>query len=198
MAWSLSGTYFESCNCDAACPCVFLSDPTNEECTVLVAWHIDSGSHEGVDLGGLNVAMAAYVPGNMMQVKWDVALYLDDRASEAQSNALASIFSGQAGGVPAALAEHIGKVLGAGPARIDVQIDGKRRSMRIGDVASLAVETMAGQNGGPVHVSGHPFAVAPGNPVEVGTSDHLRYSDQGLTWEFSGSAAYTSPFQYQA
>ena len=36
--WKLEGTYFESCNCDLACPCVFLSAPTEEECTVLVDW----------------------------------------------------------------------------------------------------------------------------------------------------------------
>jgi hypothetical protein len=23
--WNLTGTYFETCNCEAACPCVFLS-----------------------------------------------------------------------------------------------------------------------------------------------------------------------------
>jgi hypothetical protein len=36
ITWGLSGTYFESCNCDTACPCVFLSEPTEGDCTVLV------------------------------------------------------------------------------------------------------------------------------------------------------------------
>ena len=44
MGWSLSGTYMESCNCEAACPCVFLGPPTEGECTVLIAWHVDRGS----------------------------------------------------------------------------------------------------------------------------------------------------------
>ncbi|MEE8334606.1 MAG: DUF1326 domain-containing protein, partial [Alphaproteobacteria bacterium] len=44
MTWSLKGTYFESCNCDAACPCVFLSAPTDGDCTVLIGWHIDQGN----------------------------------------------------------------------------------------------------------------------------------------------------------
>jgi len=44
--WNLSGTYFEACNCDAACPCVFLSNPTEGECTVLVAWHVDPGESQ--------------------------------------------------------------------------------------------------------------------------------------------------------
>lgn len=25
--WKVSGTYFEACNCDVACPCVFTSAP---------------------------------------------------------------------------------------------------------------------------------------------------------------------------
>ena len=197
MRWNLTGTYFESCNCDTACPCVFLSDPTQDDCTVLVGWHIERGTFDGVDLSGLNVAMAAYAPGNMVKEKWQAALYLDDKASEAQANGLAAIFSGQAGGVPAALAEHIGSVLGAGPAPIEITIDGKRRAMTIGTVGSLALTTSTGQDGGPVHVSGHPLAIAPGNPAQVGTSEHLRYADHGFDWTLSGRTAFTSPFQYQ-
>lgn len=198
MDWNLNGTYFESCNCDAACPCVFLSDPTEDDCTVLLGWHIAQGSFEGVDLSGLNVAMAAHAPGNMTKVEWQAALYFDDRATESQAQGLAAIFSGQAGGLPAKLGQHIGKVLGADPARIRVEIDGRRRTMRIGDVASLEMVTVTGQDGGPIHISGHPLAVAPGNPAEVGKSEHLRYNDHGMAWELSGKTAFTSPFQYQA
>ena len=53
MAWELKGTYFETCNCDVACPCVFLSRPTAGECRVHVAWHIDHGKDGAVDLSGL-------------------------------------------------------------------------------------------------------------------------------------------------
>ena len=86
--WSLSGSYFESCNCEVACPCVFMSPPTSGECTVLLAWHIDRGSFGDVSLNGLNVALAAYSPGHMLKVKWDVGLYLDEKASPAQREAL--------------------------------------------------------------------------------------------------------------
>jgi hypothetical protein len=43
MSWQLKGTYFEACNCNVACPCVFLSAPSEGECRVLVAWHVDQG-----------------------------------------------------------------------------------------------------------------------------------------------------------
>ncbi len=43
MSWNLDGTYMETCNCATACPCIFLSDPTEGECGALVGWHIDHG-----------------------------------------------------------------------------------------------------------------------------------------------------------
>ncbi len=197
MTWKMTGTYFESCNCETACPCVFLSPPTEDDCTVLVGWHIDEGNLDGVALDGLNVAMAAHVDGNMISNPWTVALYLDDRATEDQMGALGQIFSGQLGGVPAALGEHIGTVLGAGPAPITFEIEGTDRSMSIGDVASVKVMAMAGQGGGPVEITGHPLAIAPGNSALVGHSDHLRYNDYGMTWELAGKNAFTAPFQYE-
>mgnify|MGYP006120070747 CR=1 FL=1 len=83
MAWSVTGSYFESCNCETACPCVFLSPPTEGECTVIIGWHIDTGDHDGVDIAGLNVALAVHTPGHMAEQNWKAAVYLDDRASEA-------------------------------------------------------------------------------------------------------------------
>ena len=71
----ISGTYYESCNCDTACSCVFLSAPTTGECTVLIAWHIDSGSFAQANLNGLKVDLAAHSPGTMTEREWKVAIY---------------------------------------------------------------------------------------------------------------------------
>lgn len=79
--WSLTGTYFETCNCESACPCVFLSPSTTGECTVLIGWHIEKGRLDAVALDGLNVALAVYSPGHMAQVKWKAALYFDNKGT---------------------------------------------------------------------------------------------------------------------
>jgi Protein of unknown function (DUF1326) len=79
IEWRLTGSYFETCNCEAACPCNFLGPPTDGHCTVLVGWRIDQGEFEGTGLGGLNVALVVHAPGHMLNTKWKVALYLDDR-----------------------------------------------------------------------------------------------------------------------
>lgn len=197
MAWKLSGSYFESCNCETACPCVFLSSPTTGECTAIIGWHIDDGDHEGVGLDGLNAALAVHSPGHMATTKWRAALYLDDRASEAQQAALGSIFSGASGGHPAVLAGHIGEVLGVASAPITFEGDGSSRAIRVGEVADVKITAMAGQGGAQVTIANHPLAVAPGHEVVAARADHLRFTDHGYEWDLSESNGFFSPFKYK-
>ena len=110
--WKVAGTYFEACNCDAACPCVFTSPPTHGDCNALLGWHINQGTFADIHLDGLNAALFVYTPGHMLQTKWKVALYVDERADAKQQDALTKIFSGAAGGHLAALVPLIGEVLG--------------------------------------------------------------------------------------
>jgi len=198
MSWKLEGTYFESCNCEAACPCVFLSQPTEDECGVLVAWHIDKGKFEDVVLDGLNVAFAVRSPGHMAQVKWEAAVYLDQRADAKQKDALTKIFAGQAGGHPARLASHVGKILGLASTAIDYQAKGRQRGLKIPNVAEVSIEAIEGQGGAEVTVVNHPLCIAPGNPAVTARSKKLSYKDHGLSWEVSGKNGFFSPFQYAA
>lgn len=194
--WRLSGTYFETCNCEMACPCVFLSPPTTGECTVLVAWHIDQGHCDEVSLDGLNVALAAHAPGHMMQVPWKAALYLDDTASEAQQTSLTQIFAGQAGGHFERLGAHIGEVLGVASASMIYEAEGKRRRLRIADVAEADIQAVEGQGGEDITINNHPLCVAPGYPVVVAKSTRLTYRDHGLEWELSEKNGFYSAFSY--
>ncbi len=197
MSWKVSGSYFEACNCEAACPCVFLGPPTTGECTALVAWHIDSGEYEGQSLDGLNVALAVDSPGNMATTPWRVALYLDDKASESQQEALGAIFSGAAGGHPGALAAHIGEVAGVAVAPITFSGDDSTRSIRIGDIADVKIAAMAGQGGAQVTVENHPLAIAPGYEVVTSRTEHMRFADHGYKWELSATNGFFSPFAYE-
>lgn len=198
MTWKIEGTYFESCNCEAACPCVFLSKPTEDHCDVLVAWHIDHGKFGDVSLDGLNVAFAVHSPGHMAQVKWDVAVYIDGRADDTQKDALTRIFGGQAGGHPARLASHVGKILGVASAPMNYSADGKRRSLSMPKIAEVSIEALEGQGGAEVTISNHPLCIAPGQPAVTARSSKLAYHDHGMNWEFSNKNGFFSPFQYAA
>ncbi len=197
-SWKIAGSYFEACNCEVACPCVFTSPPTGGECTVLIAWHIDQGSFGEIDLDGLNAVLAAYSPGHMLEVKWKVALYVDERANQGQQDALTQIFSGQAGGHLAGLAPLIGEVLGVKAAPIEYRSEGKRRSLRLGNVADAEIDGLPGQDGSDVTIGNHPFTAVPGFPAVVAKSKQMRFSDYGLKWEVSNKNGFFSPFAYQS
>jgi len=195
--WKLAGTYFEACNCEAACPCVFLSAPTDGECTLLVGWHIDKGKFGNVDLGNLNVALAVHSPGHMAEVKWRAALYFDRNVSEKQKDALTKIFTGQAGGHPGMLVSHVGEVLGIKLVPIEYAAAGKRRSLKIADVGEMQIEAIEGQGGADVTIDNHPLTIAPGHQAVVAKSKNLKYQDHGLHWEITGKNGFYSPFSYQ-
>jgi hypothetical protein len=198
-AWQLSGTYFEACNCDVACPCIFLSPPTQGHCNVLVGWHIDSGNDQATRLDGLNVVLAAHAPGHMAQGKWRVAVYVDERASQPQRDALLRIFGGQAGGHPGMLASFIGEVTGAHFTRIDFSSGAQGCALKIPNVAEAEIVPLEGQGKGAVTVSGHPLCVAPGYPATIAKSKQVSYSGPaGMSWSERDKTGMFSPFAYQA
>ncbi|WP_119068119.1 DUF1326 domain-containing protein [Rubrobacter indicoceani] len=135
--WKLEGTYMEACTCEAACPCVMLNDPTEGYCTAVVGWHIDEGNYGGISLDDLNVVVALHSPGNMVDGDWKAALYLDDRASAEQQEALGNVFGGQAGGHPG---ELIGEVVGVATVPLDFGTDEKRGRIGIGDLGGAEWE----------------------------------------------------------
>lgn len=196
MSWQVTGSYFEACNCEVACPCVFLEAPSTGECTAVVGWHVEEGDHEGTDLAGCNVALAVRSPGTMHEVPWQVALYLGDDASPAQTEALGAIFSGAAGGHPAVLGAHIGEVLGVATAPISFTSDGGSRTMTVGEAVDVKVTAVAGQGGEQVTITNHPLCIAPGEPAVLARSEHMRVTDHGFAWELSDRNGLFSPFTY--
>lgn len=196
--WTAKGTFIEACNCEVICPCIVHSPPTEGNCKALIGWHVNEGSFDGTDINGLNVALLLHAPGHMMDGNWKVALYTDDRATEPQAEALAGIFSGQAGGHLSALAPLIGEVLGVRPARIRFDGDGKQFSLSVDGVGAADIAAMEGQEGGLVQVTGHPLAISPGEPGTVARSSALKLDDHGISLNVSGKSGLFAPFAYAA
>src|SRR2546429_2012774 len=102
-SWRIRGSYFESCNCDAICPCRRIDGvpggrSTHGVCMGLLSWLIEEGAADGVDLSGLPVAVACRYSDDEPGSPWTWVLYLDARASDDQRNALEGIFTGRLGG----------------------------------------------------------------------------------------------------
>lgn len=196
--WSIEGTYMEACNCEAICPCLVLGAPTSGECIAIVGWRIERGRDGDVPLGGLNVALAVNVKGNMKDGGWTVALYVDDRADEAQQGSLERIFSGSAGGHFASLVPLIGTFLGSARVPIRFEGSGRRYRLELGRIGSAEIEAIAGQEGGPVTLTGHPLAVVPGTPLTAARSTQFRFDDHGIRCELASRNGLFSPFAYHA
>jgi hypothetical protein len=196
--WSLDGVYAEVCTCAAICPCITLSDPTLGSCTALVGWHIDTGRYGDVGLNHLNVAVGLHTPGNMAAKDWVSVLYIDDRADEPQREALTRIFSGQAGGHPAAIATHIATVAAVRSVPIHFESDCRSGRIQVGQVGEAEWQPIEGQDGGLVTVQGNPLAIAPGHPAVVGRASRARLNDAGIAFDVSSRQAMVSRFSYAA
>jgi hypothetical protein len=198
MAWRLDGTYFESCSCDEVCPCTWsalTAKATLDRCRALLAYHVDSGEINGVDVSGLNFALFLDTPPVMSEGNWRVGVYLDDDASDSQAEQLGALLSGQLGGPPAMLAPLISEMLGVEKASISYRDDGRGHHVRIGDAVDLGVEDFVAIEGhDPVQLTNvfHPSNTT----LTVAPARAARLSTFGIDWGREGQSGFSAPFSW--
>ena len=200
-SWKLQGDYFEGCNCDVICPCIFKGDPDEGYCNITSAWHIQNGNYDKINVDDLNVAAVFHTPGNMATgPKWKAALYIDDRATTDQSDSLIKIFSGQAGGFFHIFATNfIGEVLGIKSVPIEFGINGKRRSLHMKDSMELDIEgVIGGDENQESRIVNQAFSAVPGSDLVVARATKYRYDDHGMKWDNSGKNGFYCKFRYSS
>lgn len=196
MSFFVEGDYFEVCNCDVSCNCVWLGPATQDHCDLLLAWHVASGDKDGVDLSGLNAVMAVHSPKQMTEGGWKVALYLDDRASGEQSQALGAVFSGGAGGHLAGLGPLIGEVVGAAPATITFEKEGNSLHAEVAGALAMSSDQLTGMDGEqPAVIANAPFGAVT-QPVRQARSKGVSYHGH-WTADFSGTNSFVTDFRYE-
>ena len=98
----------------------------------------DKGHFDDTSLDGLNVVAVFHTPGNMFTgPKWKAALYLDERATKEQADALGKIYSRKAGGFFAVIAGIIGELADVRPVPIKFEVDDKSRALKIPSTIEL-------------------------------------------------------------
>lgn len=200
--WSLNGEYFENCSCDVVCPCEispqgFLQAmPDNGYCNVFFLFHINEGRYGIVDLSGLNVIMAARAEGPMAQGNWTAAVYLDERASPEQQQALGTIFSGSAGGAPSALAPLIGQNLGAKTAPIEYRNEGRKRSARIPNILDATIQAVPAATPDAVVIKLNANPMFPGEDWVQAYGVQSSYTDFDFRWDNTGKCADYAQFHW--
>jgi len=199
--WSVSGSYFEACNCDAICPCrrqggrKLTDGSTYGVCSFALSWHVVDGHFGGTDLSGLSAVLAGSYRDDEDGKPWSVALYVDDRATREQQQALADIFSGRAGGTALRnYAGAIGHLLSVKPARIELDHRPAKRSIRAGSYVVVRGDRPVHSVIGPVScgIPGHD------HPGEEVRTEVMRVDDPPLDWDVAGRCGFASDFSYAA
>jgi hypothetical protein len=200
MSWKLAGSYFETCSCDVVCPCTasFALGATHDRCRVTLVFHVHDGEVEGVDVSGLTVAALADTPKVMSEGNWRLGVFIDAAASDEQAEKLGAVFSGALGGPMEALGGLIGENLGVERATIEVQEEGLRHSIRIGDVVDFEIEDVVpfgAHTDQPVRLTGvfHPA----GSELNVARATRSKIDAFGIRYE-GDSAFSTSRFSWAA
>ncbi len=199
MSWRIRGTYFESCNCDAICPCrridgVAGGRSTHGVCMGVLSWLVEEGVADGIDLSGLPVALACRYSDDESGSPWTWVLYLDARGSEEQRLALEGIFTGRFGGdadrhFP--WAWKASQLVAVRAVEIVVDHARRRQRLRIRDHVSVRIR---GRYDGDEAVT----CVIPGHERrgEELVSDELVVEDEKLSFEYRGVCGYGSTFDY--
>jgi hypothetical protein len=198
-SWRMRGDVMEACSCATTCPCNFGSDPTPLPCEVVVGWRIQDGNYGNTRLDGLSVVLYGRIPSNVFQGNWTVGVYLDQRASQPQAQALGDIFAGNAGGWPAMLSSLIGNLLA--PKQVPIQfqtVDGEHNIMIPGflEVGSERVPSpLPGQPPLDPKVSDLAVPFYTGS-VSVRRSRTLRLSSPGMSFQYAGRSSLVGQFDY--
>jgi hypothetical protein len=190
-SWTLHGELILNCNCTVFCPCVVSlgkHPPTEGYCQAWAGVRIDRGSYGTVDLSGLNVAMLLDIPGKMERGNWVLALWVDDRATDEQFDALETIFSGKARGSTGLFSLLVGEYLGAERAPIAFVTDGDTRSLTVGKAIKGAVRPIGGARAGEeVMITNSEYWM--GSEVVVAEAVLGRVRAFGRVWNFEGRSA---------
>ncbi|WIT12352.1 DUF1326 domain-containing protein [Paucibacter sediminis] len=200
MGYHLEGRLLEVCNCKVLCPCWIGEDPDFGTCDTIVAWRVDKGLIEGVDVSGLTIAAVAHVPGNILQGNWTAAIFVDQNASKAQEDALLKVYTGQAGGPVADLAKLIGKVVSVERADIKFTVQGGSGKLEIGTDYYAELEPYVGASGAKTTLAETVFSTVPGAPVYVGKAPSYRSKNAalGIDLNLKNHNALQSTFVFDA
>jgi hypothetical protein len=167
MSWNLKGSYAETCSCELMCPCNLTFDhgATYDFCRATLAFNIREGDVDGTDIAGRKVVVIIDTPKVMTEGNWRVGIFIDADATDEQVDKLGQVFTGQLGGPMAGIGPLVGEMVGVERARIELDDDGLRHSVRVEGAIDFEIEDIV------------PFGVETGEPVRFSGMFHPVASD---------------------
>ena len=200
MTWNIEGTFYENCSCDAICPCTWSNlahRATRDYCRFVMAFDVERGSIEDVDVSDRRFVLVGETPPQMDQGNWRVGVFVDEGASEQQVAQLAKMLSGELGGPPAALGPLLAEFLGVEQAPISIERDGDRFHVRVGDGIDYAGSRLTVSGGEAVSLTN--IIVHPAGPtLTVAPVERATVSAFGFGYEGSDLSGFSNPFRWSA
>lgn len=144
IEWLMKGRYLKNCNCIPACPCDTIGIPSpHKGCEGMAGMVIDQGDFGGVALDGLSWVAVGRWPGALHDGNGEASLFIDERATEDQRNALLTILSGKAGN---AWFEFLASTFSTfhEPRFVPIEFEFDKKARRARVVVADALETVSG------------------------------------------------------
>lgn len=177
----------EACNCQHGCNCQFAGYPNEGKCEFIVGYEVKDGKFGNVSLKGVRAVVAAKYPKAIHEGHGQVVLFVDEKASQEQVNAFATILSGKMGGMPwealAGTIEHF-----EGPVRkpVEIRIAGERSQVRVPGAVELRLTPLRDAVSGKdkeVHIV-YPKGGFFWNDAKVATTETMRVEHGNFRMEW--------------
>ena len=195
MGYELEGRMAEMCTCNTFCPCVAGLSPDGDVCEFSWVFHMDRGTIEGVDVSDLNMAMLGRLDGSPADGTARVAVFVDDRSTDEQQNALLAAFTGQLGGPLADVAALISEVVGPERVQIEFDVDKGTGTFRTGDFARGRIDAHQSPSGLPTAI--HDFALAPlGSTAYASAATEFHLDAAEIGFDFSPNSGTQFEFHH--
>lgn len=198
MPYNLEGRLLEVCTCKILCPCWVGEDPDFGTCDGVLAWHFDKGTIDDVNVAGRTFAILAHIPGNILKGNWRIRVYIDDKATAQQKDALLKVWTGKAGGPVADLAKLVGEVAAVELVPIVFEVKGVNGTLKIGKAIEATLAPFQGATGQATALHDTVFTTIPGSPAYVGKASSYRVNAPDFDIDLHDHNAVSGSFRFVA
>ena len=200
--YTLQGTLLEACSCRTLCRCWIGEDPDGGACDSFLAYNIEKGEINGVDVGGLTYVEVVKIPGNVLTPQsWKRVSYVDARASDAQKTAILDAWHGRLGGPLADLNGLVAEDVAIETAAIEHNLKGGEGTLVVGgDKIRATMAPYRSAYGAITTLRDSIFSTIPGAPAYVAkASEHVvNIPEHGMVWTFKDRNAIQGDFLLEA
>jgi hypothetical protein len=130
---------------------------------------------------------------------WRQVVFIDDRATGEQRQAILDAYDGKLGGPLADLAALIGETVAVHDAPIKHEVSDGNGMLEIGDVVEATMHPFRGPDGTVTTLRDSLFSTVPGTPAYVAVADSHKVNlpQYDMVWSFTGRNAIQADYHIQ-